>query len=164
MTPMSWVISTMAVPVSRLQLGHQVEDLGLHGDVERGGRLVGDQQLGAAGHGRGDHHPLAHAAGELVRVLAQAARGVGDAHLLQPQLGARRRRRASDRPRCRRRGSAICSPIRTCGVSAVSGSWKIMVIFEPRMRLSSRGFRPSSSWPWNFAEPLGAAVARPAGP
>jgi hypothetical protein len=45
-----------------LQLGHQVEDLGLDGDVQRRGRLVGDQQLGSRRHGRGDHHPLAHAA------------------------------------------------------------------------------------------------------
>jgi hypothetical protein len=71
-----------------LQLGHQVEDLGLDGHVQRRGRLVGDQQLRTAGHRRGDHHPLAHAAGELVRVLAQAARRVGDAHVLQPFPGA----------------------------------------------------------------------------
>ena len=32
----------------RLQVADQVEDLRLHGDVERGGRLVGDQQLGVA--------------------------------------------------------------------------------------------------------------------
>ena len=45
-----------------LDVAHQVEDLGLHGDVERGGRLVGDQHLRAAGDRHGDHHPLAHAA------------------------------------------------------------------------------------------------------
>ena len=44
-TPRSWVIRMMAVPVWRLQLAHQVEDLRLDGDVERGGRLVGDQEL-----------------------------------------------------------------------------------------------------------------------
>jgi hypothetical protein len=52
-----------------LQVADQVEDLGLHGDVERGGRLVGDQQLGVAGQGHRDHGPLPHAAGELVRVV-----------------------------------------------------------------------------------------------
>ena len=46
-----------------------VEDLRLHGDVERRRRLVGDQHVGVVGDGDGDHHPLAHAAGELVRVL-----------------------------------------------------------------------------------------------
>ena len=51
-----------------LQLAHQVEDLRLDGDVERGGRLVGDQHLGIARQRHGDHHALAHAAGELVRI------------------------------------------------------------------------------------------------
>ena len=46
-TPRSCVISTIAAPVSLLQLAHQVEDLRLDRDVERGGRLVGDQQLRA---------------------------------------------------------------------------------------------------------------------
>ena len=36
--------------------------LRLHRDVERGGRLVGDQQLRAAGERHGDHHPLPLAA------------------------------------------------------------------------------------------------------
>ena len=35
----------------------------------------------------------------------------------------------------------------------MSGSWKIMVIFDPRIRLSSRGFSVSNSFPRNFAEP-----------
>ena len=33
---------------SSLQVPHQVEDLRLHGHVERGRRLVGDEQLGVA--------------------------------------------------------------------------------------------------------------------
>ncbi len=45
-----------------LQVAHDVEDLRLNGHVERGGRLVGDQQLWAAGKRHGDHHALAHAA------------------------------------------------------------------------------------------------------
>ena len=43
-TPRSWVISITAMPRSRLQSLEQVQDLGLDRDVERGGRLVGDQQ------------------------------------------------------------------------------------------------------------------------
>ena len=61
----------------------QVEDLGLDRDVQRGGRLVGDQQLRLAGQRHGDHHPLAHAAGELVRVVVEPLRGPRDAD--QPQ-------------------------------------------------------------------------------
>ena len=53
------------------QVVDEVEDLGLDGHVERRGGLVGDQQLGLAGQGHGDHHPLAQAARQLVGVLVQ---------------------------------------------------------------------------------------------
>ena len=59
----------------------QREDLGLDGDVECRGRFVGDQQAGAAGHGHGDHHALAHAAREFVRILLQSAFRLGNPHL-----------------------------------------------------------------------------------
>src|SRR3546814_2685606 len=49
------------------------------GHVERRCRLVGDQQCRVAGQGDGDHGPLAHAAGELVRIGVKAAAGIGDA-------------------------------------------------------------------------------------
>ena len=55
------------------QVLHQLQDLRLDGDVERGGRLVGDDQLGIAREPDRDHHPLAHAARELVRILVEAA-------------------------------------------------------------------------------------------
>jgi hypothetical protein len=40
-----------------------ISDLRLDGDVERGGRLVGDQHFRIAGERHGDHGALAHAAG-----------------------------------------------------------------------------------------------------
>ena len=40
------MISSNAIAVPLLQVDQYVEDLGLDGDVERGGRLVGDQQRG----------------------------------------------------------------------------------------------------------------------
>ncbi len=43
----------------------------LSDDVERRGRLVHDHQVRGEEQGHGDHGPLAHAAGELVRVAAQ---------------------------------------------------------------------------------------------
>ena len=49
------------------------QDLRLHGDIERGRRLVGDQQLGVERHRHRDHGPLPHAAGELVRVVVHPA-------------------------------------------------------------------------------------------
>ena len=65
------------------QVFEQLQDLGLDGDVQGGGGLVADQDLGVAGHRDGDDHPLAHPARKLVRVLLEAALGVSDAHVPQ---------------------------------------------------------------------------------
>ena len=62
-----------------LEVLQQVEDLGLHGDVERGGRLVGDQQRRVVDQPHRDHRPLPHAAGELVREVVDPAVGLRDA-------------------------------------------------------------------------------------
>ncbi len=72
-----------------------LQDLRLHRDVERGRRLVGDENLGLAREGDGDHHPLAHPAAELVGVGVESRGGIGDAHLLQQTEGARRAPRLS---------------------------------------------------------------------
>ena len=45
--------------------------------------VIGDQQLRPAHQRHRDHHALAHAAGQLVRILVRAARRVGQAHALQ---------------------------------------------------------------------------------
>ena len=60
-----------------------VEDLTLHRDVERRGRLVRDQELRTAGQSDGDERALAHTAGELVRVLLQPLVGIGHPGLLE---------------------------------------------------------------------------------
>ena len=57
-----------------LDLGEQPQDLRLHRHVERRRRLVGDEHFGIHRQGGRDHHALAHAAGELVRVVADAVR------------------------------------------------------------------------------------------
>ena len=66
-----------------LQGADQGQNLRLDGDVERGGRLVGDQQRGLAGERHGDHHPLAHAARELVREAGEDVLRLGDAHQVE---------------------------------------------------------------------------------
>ena len=71
-----------------LQFAHQVEDLRLQGDVERGGRLVRDQQARVAGQRHRDHHALAHAAGELVRIFVDALVGRGNVNPAQQLDGA----------------------------------------------------------------------------
>ena len=60
------------------QLFQEVEDLRLHGDVERRGGFVEQQQFGLGGQGGRDHDALLHAAGKLVRIGAhhRGARGM----------------------------------------------------------------------------------------
>ena len=66
-----------------LQVAQKVHDLGLHGDIKRGGRLIGNQQVGLAQKAHRDHDALAHAAGKLMRIQPDATTGVGDFHGVQ---------------------------------------------------------------------------------
>ena len=66
-----------------LQRLHQFEDLRLDRDIERGGRLIGDQELRLADQRHGDHHALAQAARQFMRILREALLRPTDAHLLQ---------------------------------------------------------------------------------
>ena len=65
------------------QIVHQIEDLCADGHVERGGRLVRQQDLRLAGHAHGDHGALTHTAGKLVRVLSVPDLRRGNAHVGQ---------------------------------------------------------------------------------
>ena len=67
-----------------LQSREQVEDPLLDRDVERGGRLVRDQQRRPGEDRQADQHPLQHAAGQLVRVGVVDTLGV-----VEPDLGER---------------------------------------------------------------------------
>src|SRR3546814_5710857 len=77
--------------VSEAQLAleplHQVQDLRLHRDVERRGRLVANQELRVAGQSAGDGDALALPAGELVRELRAVRRR--QPHLLKQLADAR---------------------------------------------------------------------------
>jgi len=79
---------------TRLQLGQQIEDLRLNRHIQRGGRLVRNQQLRPVGQCHGDHHPLALPAGQLMRIGRQAAFSVADADLTQKFHDPRPRGRA----------------------------------------------------------------------
>lgn len=70
-------------PAGAHQFGEQFEDLSLHRDIECGGRLVGDEEFGVAGQGRGDGDALAETAGELMRIELQPGSRVRDADLRQ---------------------------------------------------------------------------------
>ncbi len=74
------------------QVADQVQDLLLDGHVQRGGGLVGDQQVGPAGQRHGDGDALALPARELVRIGIDALGGIGDAHAVQQCHGLCARR------------------------------------------------------------------------
>ncbi len=161
-TPRSWVIRMMAVPKSPLQLAHQLQDLRLHGDVQRRGGLVGDQQVRPAQQRRGDHHALAHAAGELVGIACRSALArFRDVHRVE-HLDCSARAPPCDRcPRARCSTCAICVPHRQVRVqrghrvledhadaaAAHAAQLRPAACRQARRRRSAR-------------EPLGAAVGR----
>lgn len=62
------------------QLVDQIQDAPLHRDIQRAGGLVGDDQRRPQRDGDGDQHTLAHAARQLVRILARPQGGLGQAH------------------------------------------------------------------------------------
>ncbi len=76
----------------RAEVRQQADDLGLDGNIECRRRLVGDDELRIAGDRHGNHHALAHAAGELVRIFAQPALRCRDADQAQQLARADRRR------------------------------------------------------------------------
>ena len=71
-----------------LGLTQHFEHLGLNRHVQCGGRLVGDDHVRVVGDGHGDHHTLAHTAGELVREGLEAALRVRDADQVHELDGA----------------------------------------------------------------------------
>ena len=73
----------------RAELVEQIEHRPLHRDIERASRFVGDDQLGLERERRRDQHALAHAAGQLVRVLARTSFGVVDTDAVEQVDDAR---------------------------------------------------------------------------
>ena len=73
-TPTSWLMNTSAAPRFAAKLVQQRQHLRLGGDVQRRGRLVGDDDLGIVGERHGDADALALAAGELVRIGVRPVR------------------------------------------------------------------------------------------
>ena len=59
----------------------QIEDLLLYRHIERGGRLVGNQQLRTIDDGHRNHDALPHASRELMRIAAGALLGVGNGNV-----------------------------------------------------------------------------------
>ena len=81
--PRSWVMNKQAHAEPGANFRQQRQDLRLHGDVERGGRLVRDQQIRLVGERHRDHDALALAAGQLMRIARQPGFRFGNADLRQ---------------------------------------------------------------------------------
>ncbi|MPL75522.1 hypothetical protein SDC9_21346 [bioreactor metagenome] len=69
------------------EVAQQRQHLGLGGDIERGGGLVGDQQLRAQRDGQRDRHALALAARKLVREKRQREARCGQADAVKAVAG-----------------------------------------------------------------------------
>ena len=63
-------------PRALRQVFQQIKNLRLHGDVQRGGGFIGNDELRLTSQCHGDHGALAHATTELVRVSHSARSGV----------------------------------------------------------------------------------------
>ena len=126
-------MSSRPMPCSRCSVLQQIEDLRLDRHVERGRRLVGDQEIGLGRQRHGDHDALLLAAGEPERIFVDAPLRLRDADAAQPfdRLGARRR--AAQRPCAPRSPRRSASPTRITGLRLVPGSWKIMPMRPPRI-------------------------------
>ena len=71
-----------------LERQDQLEDLGLDRRVERGRRLVEDQQRRLGGERHCDHNPLQHPTRQLVRVAPHHPGRIGDPHLVEHLLAS----------------------------------------------------------------------------
>ena len=85
------------------QIREQVQDLRLHRDIERRGRLVADDDLGPHDEGAGDGDALALPAGQLARIAVHEARRQADA-LEHRADGAAPLRRGADAVHLERQG------------------------------------------------------------
>ena len=118
----------------RLEVEDLLQDLALHDDVERRGRLVHDHQLRIERQRDGEHDALAHAAGKLVRVVVEPRRRDADQ---REELS--RRAPAPFRgstPVCRASTSRNCSKIVITGFREFMALWKTIDAMRQRQAAS----------------------------
>ena len=163
-TDRSWVMKIIDRPGSRPQRCEECEHLGLHHHVERGRRLVGDQQLGVARQRHGDQHALALPARQLVRVgrRRSAGRPTCSSSSADTSDAAALDRSRSDGAASARRSAR---PIRCTGLSAWSAPWNTIAPSVHRTERSRPGFIVSTSLAVEHHRPvdLGAGRAATAG-
>ena len=92
------------MPCWRRRSSISLQHLRLRRDVEGGRRLVGDEELRLERERDRDHHPLALAAGEFVRIGAGEPRRVGQADLVEQRDARAGIRSAASKAAVRREG------------------------------------------------------------
>ena len=154
-------MSSIAMPNRACRSFEQLQDLRLDGDVERGGRLVGDQEVGLVGERHRDHHALALAARELMRIGVEPALRLGNADLLQQLDDARARRARRCRPLVQeqRLGDLLLDRVQRIerGHRLLEHHGDAVAADLAQLAL---GGAPTSSWPLKRMLPRGMA-ARP---
>ncbi len=150
---MSWVTSSVAIPrrASRSSSSARICAWIVTSSAVVGSSAISTLRL--AGERDRDHHALAQAAGELMWDSRSGARGAGAGRPARAPRARARSPPACEAPRCRRTGSATCSPIVFVGFSEDCESWKIIATSLPRMRRSSASGSPTSSRPSSRIEP-----------
>jgi hypothetical protein len=106
----------------------QFQDLRLHRDIQRRGRLVGDQYLRLAGQHHRNQRALALAAGKLERIGIELFTAQADRSSKRRLLPRRRATQAA----MHRQRFVICSATVITGFRLVCGSWKIIARRPPR--------------------------------
>ena len=139
-TPRSCVIRMIAVPNSPLHPAEEPDDLRLHGHVECGGRLVGDEQLRVAARARG----RSSRAGASRRRTGAGSRRRGESGCGMPtqpeELDGRRARACAASPvRAPESSPTICHPMRYSGWRLDRGFWKTIAMPRPRTARSWSG-------------------------
>ena len=132
----SCVMKRHEKPRSLLQVAQQVEDRRLHGDVERGDRLVGDEQRRRDRERAREPDALPLPARELVRVAVPQLRPQADRVEQLAHASVDVAARATSR--WMRSGSPTISPQVMRGLSDEYGSWKTMCISRRSGRSSRR--------------------------
>src|SRR6476646_9398047 len=129
----------------------KIDDLRLHRHVERCRRLVGDKQLRFADQRHCDHHALAHAARELVRVFVVTPRRCGNADIGERIERAHRLLEnhcnvaAADRPHLPRREVTKILAVEDDFAGDIRAAWQQPEESEAGDRLAAAAFADDSN-------------------
>ena len=147
-------MSMIAESISSLMLQQHLEHLGLDGHVERGGRLVGDEQRRGRRRWPWRSSPAGACRPRTRAGTVDPRGGLRDADQVEHLDGpGPRRLLATCRGGCGP-SRAIWRPTVCTGLRAVSGSWKIMAISPPRTSPHALGpTRPAGPRPCHRIRP-----------